>query len=121
MQHRGGRRLRERRQAHQDDRALLRHRRLRVGLRSHRADWHRRLLERMAIATEARPAVLAAGTVGRLGELLRFRHVVRHLYAYELERDQVFRLLTSAIGLWPQLQVDFDRFGAWLNDLSGPA
>jgi hypothetical protein len=85
------------------------------------ADWHRRLLERMAIATEARPAVLAAGTVGRLGELLRFRHVVRHLYAYELERDQVFRLLTSAIGLWPQLQVDFDRFGAWLNDLSGPA
>ena len=43
------------------------------------ADWHRRLLDRMAVASLARPAVLRADTAQGLGELLRFRHVVRHL------------------------------------------
>jgi hypothetical protein len=36
--------------------------------------WHRRLLERMAMATELRPAVLREGTQQRLQDYLRFRH-----------------------------------------------
>ena len=43
-----------------------------------------------------------------------------HIYAYGQERDQVLRLLASAIGLWPQLQADFNHFGAWSHDLNGP-
>ena len=80
-------------------------------------DWHRRLLERMAIATGDRPAVLRAATVRSLGEFLRFRHVVRHLYAYELEADQVRRLLDRATLLWPEVKADLDRFTAWLEEL----
>jgi hypothetical protein len=81
------------------------------------ADWHRRLLERMAVASPARPAVLRADTVQGLGELLRFRHVVRHLYAYELDADQVKRLLEKAIAFWPEVRGDLDRFMVWLSEL----
>lgn len=82
------------------------------------ADWHRRLLERMAVITETRPALLDAATVKGLAELLRFRHVVRHLYAYELEPDQVLRLLLRAIDLWPAVERQFEVFEAWLLELA---
>jgi hypothetical protein len=35
------------------------------------------------------PALLDAATAQGLAELMRFRHVVRHLYVYELEPEQV--------------------------------
>jgi hypothetical protein len=84
-------------------------------------DWHRRLLERMALATAARPAVLSAATVRSLGELLRFRHVVRHLYAYELDAEQVKRLLDRVTTLWSEVSADLDRFTAWLQELRAGA
>jgi hypothetical protein len=82
------------------------------------ADWHRRLLERMGVATESRPPLFDAETVRGLAELLRFRHVVRHLYAYELERDQVLRLLDRAIALWPVVERQLEAFEAWLLALA---
>lgn len=82
------------------------------------ADWHRRLLERMGVGTESRPAVLDAPTVKGLGELLRFRHVVRHLYAYELENEQVHRLLLRSLELWPGLERQLEQFEAWLRELA---
>jgi hypothetical protein len=82
------------------------------------ADWHRRLLERMGVPTELRPALLDASTVAALAELMRFRHVVRHLYAYELERDQVLRLLQRALDLWPAVDSQLVSFEAWLTELS---
>ncbi|MBM5823501.1 MAG: hypothetical protein FJ082_13910 [Cyanobacteria bacterium K_Offshore_surface_m2_011] len=81
------------------------------------ADWHRRLLDRMTVASPARPAVLRADTAQSLGELLRFRHVVRHLYAYELEAEPVERLLGKVLGLWPEVSSDLDQFTAWLLEL----
>ena len=82
------------------------------------ADWHRRLLERMAVATDSRPVVFDPVTVKGLAELMRFRHVVRHLYAYELERDQVGRLLQRALELWPSVDQQLERFEAWLRELA---
>jgi hypothetical protein len=81
------------------------------------ADWHRRLLERMAIATDVRPAVLRADTARSLGELLRFRHVVRHLYAYDLDAEQVERLLGLLQTLWPEVTLDLNSFSVWLEEL----
>jgi hypothetical protein len=63
------------------------------------ADWHRRLLERMGVSTELRPAM-------------------RHLYAYELERDQVLRLLQRALELWPAVDQQLKVFESWLMELS---
>ena len=82
------------------------------------ADWHRRLLERMGVSTELRPALLDATTVAGLAELMRFRHVVRHLHAYELERDQLLRLLQRALELWPAVDQQLKLFEAWLMELS---
>lgn len=81
------------------------------------SDWHRQLLDRMAIATETRPAVLSPAVRAGLAELLAFRHVVRHLYAYELEADRVRQLLQRAIALWPGIEADLERFQAWLMEL----
>jgi hypothetical protein len=53
-----------------------------------------------------------------LAELLRFRHVVRHLYAYELESDQVLRLLQRALELWPSVDQQLELFEAWLRELA---
>ena len=80
-------------------------------------DWHRRLLERMALENEHRPALLDPQTRDALAELLRFRHVVRHLYAYELRGDQVKRLLVQATELWPRLEGQLLGFEAWLREL----
>lgn len=81
------------------------------------SDWHRRLLERMTVSTDLRPAVLRRSTADDLGELLRFRHVVRHLYAYELEPAAVQRLMGNAITLWPAVSDDFDAFAEWVRQL----
>ena len=81
------------------------------------ADWHRRLLDRMTVPTEVRPALLDSSTAKGLAELMRFRHVVRHLYAYELEPEQVQRLLERALELWPAVAQHLEAFDAWLQAL----
>ncbi len=78
-------------------------------------DWHRRLLERMGHPTEERPAVLTAEAIGSLQELLRFRHLVRHLYAYDLQAEPVERLRTLAIALWPVVRGELNAFQQWLT------
>jgi hypothetical protein len=81
-------------------------------------DWHRRLLERMALPTTERPAVLAPATAAGLAELMRFRHVVRHLYAYELDASQVRRLLEGVPELWRLAERDLATFEGWLAELA---
>jgi hypothetical protein len=78
----------------------------------------RRMLDRMTVPTEVRPALLDAATARGLAELLRFRHVVRHLYAYELEPDQVQRLLWRALELWPAVEQRLAAFDGWLAELA---
>jgi hypothetical protein len=60
------------------------------------ADWHRRLLDRLTLATEHRPALLSSDTARALRLLLGFRHVVRHLYADDLDPAQVQQRLSGA-------------------------
>jgi hypothetical protein len=79
------------------------------------AEWHRRLLERMGQPTPRRPAVLGASTIADLQELLRFRHLVRHLYAYELRPEPVERLRLQALALWPTVETDLEQFRQWLS------
>jgi hypothetical protein len=80
-----------------------------------RGDWHRRLLERMGQPTQERPAVLPEASIASLQELLRFRHLVRHLYAYELQPEPVERLRILSIALWPKVQAELNVFQGWLT------
>ena len=78
-------------------------------------DWHRRLLERMGHATSERPPVLSAPSITGLQELLRFRHLLRHLYACELQPEPVERLRLLSLSLWPGVREELGGFQRWLR------
>ena len=99
------------------ERCLLQIVRVLNGATPEGADWHRRLLDRLTMATEQRPALLSADTAQALGLLLGFRHVVRHLYSDDLEPDQVRQRLGGALALWPRLSADLQDFDGWLQAL----
>ena len=80
--------------------------------------WHRRLLERMAMATDTRPAVLNEATQVELQEYLRFRHLVRNLYADELRVEPIQRLIEQLQHTWPKLDADITRFQTWLRSIA---
>ena len=82
--------------------------------------WHRRLLERMALATATRPALLREGTQQQLQEYLRFRHLVRNLYADELRPEPIALLISQLPPLWQELQADLRSFQAWLTAVAEP-
>jgi hypothetical protein len=82
------------------------------------ADWHRRLLERLSIATDHRPALISPATASRLGEWLRSHHRVRQLDADDLDAEQVQRRLRLVLDLLPQVLADLQTFERWLVELA---
>ena len=80
--------------------------------------WHRRLLERMAMATDTRPAVLNESTQQELQEFLRFRHLVRNLYTDELRPEPIQRLIEQLQSTWPKLETDIKGFQHWLTSIA---
>lgn len=81
-------------------------------------DWHRRLLERMAMDWQGRPALLTQNTVTSLREYLAFRHVVRNIYGFELDDERIQRLVQRYPQVWSQLEFDILNFISWLNALA---
>jgi IS1 family transposase len=71
-------------------------------------EWHRQLLQQMQTdLPEVRPPVLSAETGLALDEFLRFRHVVRHIYAFQFDPERVARLVRSMKGArWLWLVID---------------
>lgn len=56
--------------------------------------WHRALLDQMASSiTDIRPPVISGEVRRQLGPYRGFRHVVRNVYAVELDPDQIEPLL----------------------------
>lgn len=78
-------------------------------------DGHRRLLERMGVAWQDRPALLSPETLENLREYLAFRHVVRNIYGFELDRERIERLVRRYPAVWSQVEADCQRFVAWLT------
>jgi hypothetical protein len=59
-------------------------------------DWHVQLLQRMGTDIETvRPALLDHETVQQLDEYLRFRHLFRNVYGFDLGWDRCQELLES--------------------------
>lgn len=80
--------------------------------------WHRQLLDSMAMdIPDLRPPVLADRTVRDLGEFLRFRHLFRNLYGFELEPDRVRDLASRVEALWKQVEQDLAAFDEFLTEL----
>jgi ribonuclease HepT-like protein len=82
-------------------------------------DWHRELLRQMSVdAPGLRPAVLSSATAGAIDEYLRFRHVVRHVYAFQLEPERVERLAHRLRPTVRDVAADLGAFAAWLEGLA---
>jgi len=78
------------------------------------ADWHVQLLQRMATDIETvRPAILDRETARQLDEYLRFRHLFRNVYGFDLEWERCRELLDDLPAMFERLLhrlADFDEF-----------
>ena len=72
----------------------------------------------MALETLARPAVLRDSTQQELQPFLRFRHLVRNLYADELRPEPIILLLDDLPPLWQDLALDLEVFESWAEGVA---
>jgi hypothetical protein len=82
-------------------------------------DWHATLLARMARELPGvRPAVISSETRTRLDELLRFRHLFRHRYGFDLVWPKVRPLLETIRANSERLRGELSTFIRALTDLA---
>jgi len=81
-------------------------------------DWHKRILERMSIEREDRPALISPNTAQKLQEYLGFRHIVRNLYGFELDPERIDRLVENQESIGQQFDREVRSFIQWMQSLS---
>ncbi len=82
-------------------------------------NWHRELLQQMqSDLPELRPAVLSIEAVGFLDELLRFRHVVRNIYAFQFDPQRIARLVSLMRLALGQVQTDLSTFVTFVEQVA---
>ena len=82
-------------------------------------DWHRELLRQMAVdIPQIRPQVLSRASAGTIDEYLRFRHVVRNIYAFEFDPERIGRLVRNLRSSFEQVQTDLLSFAEFMDKLA---
>jgi len=80
--------------------------------------WHRELLIQMTIPlTHIRPAVISVDLARELDEYLRFRHVVRRVYALQLDVERVIALVADLRPVYARTREDLEAFTGFLEHL----
>lgn len=80
--------------------------------------WHRRLLDAMTLdVSGVRSRVLDEETGCALDEYLRFRHLFRNLYGFDLDLDPLRELLEGLKDVDILVQADLDRFETTLAEV----
>ena len=72
--------------------------------------WHRDLLRAMTEPAGARPALLPAALHETLQDYLRFRHVFRNAYSFDLQWDKMSTLVLNVETTLLQLERALDQF-----------
>ncbi|MGB3789183.1 MAG: hypothetical protein WA949_14400 [Phormidesmis sp.] len=73
--------------------------------------WHRTLLLRMSQPMEGiRPAFLSEESFDLMDRLRTFRHMFRHAYGADIDRDQLQGNLATAQKLYDSIAQDIDSF-----------
>jgi len=81
-------------------------------------DWHVQLLQRMATSVDAvRPALLDEETTRQLDRYLRFRHLFRHSYGFDLEWERCRELLEDVPATYQRLAERLAMFDEFLQTL----
>ena len=79
-------------------------------------DRHRELLQQMTLDVSGlRPAVISAETARAVDEYLRFRRVVRNVYAFELDAERLGRLGTALGPTFGVVRSDLEAFATFLE------
>jgi hypothetical protein len=82
-------------------------------------NWHQALLQQMvADIPDVRPAVISAATLRLLDEYRAFRHVVRNVYAFQLDPARLHRLVHEAPRTSAEVRAELAAFADFLNDRS---
>lgn len=80
--------------------------------------WHRDLLNQMCLDLPTiRPRVLSEQTCAALEDFLRFRHIVRNVYAFRLDGDRVNQLAQKARALHDQIATELHAFADYLEQV----
>lgn len=78
--------------------------------------WHRDLLDSMSLdIPSVRPPVVSVATARQLHEFLRFRHLFRHLYGFEIEWSRLAPLVKKLPETWASARVDVENFLSFLD------
>lgn len=78
-------------------------------------DWHKKLLRQMSIELpKVRPPVIGKKLFGTLGDYLKFRHLERNIYGFQLQWDRMEHLVQSVPRTAKQLRQALDEFFAKL-------
>jgi hypothetical protein len=72
--------------------------------------WHRELLQRMKMGTASRPALLSEELHDTLNEYLRFRHVFRNAYSFDLDWRKMSPLVLCLEETFQKLENALDDF-----------
>jgi hypothetical protein len=72
--------------------------------------WHRELLQRMRLPTAHRPALLPEELHDSLNEYLRFRHVFRNAYSFDLDWQKMSPLVLRLEETFQKLENALDNF-----------
>jgi hypothetical protein len=81
--------------------------------------WHRDLLTQMTLdLSDIRPPVLTVEATQALDEYLRFRHIVRNVYAFQLDVEKIAPLVLRLRATYSQLQVELETFAGFLQHIS---
>jgi hypothetical protein len=82
-------------------------------------DWHKELLEEMALnLPDVRPAILSAETIAALRLLLAFRHFFRHAYTTELSPARLSDVREAASDARTPLAADLDALDRLLAKIA---
>ncbi len=81
-------------------------------------NWHRELLQQMeSDLPELRPPVLTKEAVKSLDEFLRFRHVLRNIYAFQFDPERIARLVSLVRPVWQRVQTELTVFTSFLEQV----
>lgn len=84
------------------------------------ANWHRILLEQMAVEVSGvRPAVISEITSEALDEYRGFRHVVRHVYAFQFDAVRIQRLVEGMSTVFARVRSELSAFADFLKRRAG--
>jgi hypothetical protein len=84
----------------------------------HTPDWHLRLLRMMTVEVPGvRPQVLSTELADRLTDYLRFRHVVRNIYGFELHEEKIEPLIQELPRVSRELQDQMKELLSYLEEL----